>query len=98
MIKHSFAQEPEAIKLFEGVEKFSQFKKLSRSLLKNSPIVATTNYYLGEINMPKTKTGIIYRSAKTGKFVTKKYSDKHKSTTVKETIKPAKTSKSTKKK
>ena len=44
-----------------------------------------------------TKT--IHRSAKTGKFVTKKYADKHKSTTVKETVKPTrKPSKPAKKK
>lgn len=42
MIKHSFSREPEAAGLFEGVEKFSQFKrnlvKLSKSLPKSNPI------------------------------------------------------------
>ena len=42
MIKHSFAQEPEALKLFEGGSKFSQFKyrlkKLSQSLPKSNPV------------------------------------------------------------
>lgn len=42
MIKHTFAQEPEALKLFDGVTKFSQFKsrlkKLSQSLQKSNPV------------------------------------------------------------
>jgi len=41
IIKHSFATEPEAIKLFDGVEKLSQFKsrlqKLSDTLPKSNP-------------------------------------------------------------
>ena len=35
----------------------------------------------------KTIKTNIYRSAKTGKFVTKKYTGKHKDTTIKETVK-----------
>ena len=34
----------------------------------------------------KTIKTSVYRSAKTGKFVTKKYTEKHKDTTVKETV------------
>jgi hypothetical protein len=37
--------------------------------------------------MGKSKSRSIYRSAKTGKFVTKKFAQKHKATTVKETVK-----------
>lgn len=37
--------------------------------------------------MAKTKATQLCRSAKTGRFVTEKYADKHKATTVKETRK-----------
>jgi hypothetical protein len=39
------------------------------------------------IIMGKSKSREVYRSAKTGKFVTKKYAQNHKATTVKETVK-----------
>jgi hypothetical protein len=40
------------------------------------------------------KTSKVYRSAKTGKFVKKDYAEKHKNTTIKETIsKPSKKNK-----
>lgn len=35
----------------------------------------------------KTTTQTVFRSAKTGRFVTKKYADKHQKTTVSEKIK-----------
>lgn len=43
----------------------------------------------GQKKQPTT----ISRSAKSGKFVTEKYANGHKSTTVTETVKPAKKSK-----